>query len=108
VIGELTQAADALRERDRVRARELERRLVDLDKAMEHAEVRAGTSRLVAELAWESVLDALWEESWMTLRRRPRADPRADPARLDELDETLQQATAAVLDAVRRRTFGRR
>lgn len=103
VIGELTNAADELRARDRERAAALARQLVDLDEAMARAEVRAGTSRLAVEIRWELVLDTLWDEQWMTLRPRPRPDPDADPDRLDALDDAADRAAASVLEAVRHR-----
>jgi hypothetical protein len=106
VIGELTAAADALRERDRVRAAALARRLVDIDAEMVRAEQRAALSRLGVELQYDAVLDALWDEEWMTLKPRPRPDPRADPERLDALDEAAARAAAAVMDTVRRRFGG--
>jgi hypothetical protein len=103
VIGELTAAADALRESDRARATELARRLVGLDAAMVAAEQRAAMSRFAFELRWESVLEALWKESWMILKPRPRPAPDADPERLDALDREVDLAANAVLDATRHR-----
>jgi hypothetical protein len=106
VIGELTAAADALRERDRSRFAELRRVLVELDEQMVHAERRAALSRLAVELQWDTVLDALWHESWMTLRPHPQPDPRAAPERLDELDVAAERAAEELLAAVRRRGLG--
>jgi hypothetical protein len=103
VVGELTAAADALRERDRERAAALSKDLVGLDDAMVRAELRAAMSRLAVEIRWELVLDALWEEQWMTLKRHPRPDPDADPERLDALDRELDLAADDVLAATRRR-----
>jgi hypothetical protein len=106
VIGELTGATAALRERDRRRAEALKGRLAELAKVTADAEERAAVARFVAQLHWETVLDALWQESWMTLRRRPGPDPDADPADLDVLNNALVRAAEDVLEAVRRRTFG--
>jgi hypothetical protein len=103
VIADLSAAADDLRERDRLRAAELARQLVDLDAAMARAAERAALSLFVAEVAWEDALDALWQESWMTLRRRPGSDRPADPSRMDELDLEVERAAAELHDAVRRR-----
>jgi hypothetical protein len=106
VIAELTAAAEALRERDRVRAAALARQLVEIDASLGRAEERAALSRLGVELQWDTVLEALWDESWMTLRPPPMPDPAADPARLAALDAAAERAAVALLDAVRRRTFG--
>jgi hypothetical protein len=108
VLGELTAAADALRERDRERVAELRRLLVELDEQMVRAGQRAALSRLAVELQWDAALDALWHESWMTLRPRPQPDPRATPERLDELDAAAERAAEELLAAVRRRAFGLR
>ena len=106
VIGELTAATEALRERDRQRAVALERRLAELAKVAADAEQEAALARFGAELQWESVLDALWEESWMLLRPRPRPDPDADPADLDAHYLATVRAADELHAAVRRRTFG--
>jgi hypothetical protein len=103
VIGELTAAADALRDRDRARAAALSRELVDLDAAMVRAAERAALSRLALQLRWEVVLDALWTEQWMTLKPYPRPDRTADPARLDALDREADLVANEVLAAARHR-----
>jgi hypothetical protein len=108
VIAELTAAADSLRERDRARVAELRRLLVEIDERMVRAGERAALSRLAVELQWDAVLDALWPESWMTLRPRPQPDPHAAPERLDELDAAAERAAEELLAAVRKRTFGLR
>jgi len=107
VIGELTAAADALRARDRERAEALESRLGELDTAMLRAVDRAARSRRAVGMHWESVLDALGYEEWMTLKPPPRADPEADadPDTLDDLDMASDRAAVAVLDAVERRSW---
>jgi len=107
VIGELTAAADALRARDNDRADALRSRLVELDAAMLRAADRAARSRAAVAQHWEAVLEALWDEQWMTLRPYPRPDPDADPEQLDALDIAADRAALAVLAAVRQRpTFG--
>ncbi len=105
VVADLSAAADDLRERDRLRAVELTRRLVDLDTAMTRAGERAALSVFAAEVAWEDALDALWQESWMTLRPRPGPAPSVEPARLNELDVEVEQATEELSEALRRRLW---
>lgn len=106
VIGELTTATDALRERDRRQAKTLERRLAAQAATTADVEVRAALARHAAELQWETVLDALWQESWMTLRPRPRPDSDADPDDLDALVTDVERTAEEVRQAVRRRAFG--
>jgi hypothetical protein len=105
VVAEIAAAAERLRERDRERAGVLARELVRLTDVMQRAEERAGLTRLGVHLHWEAALEALWVESWMQLRPLPKADPRADPARLDALDAEVEARSAELQDAVRRR-FG--
>ena len=66
VIGELTAAADALRARDGERAEALASRLGELDAAMLRAADRAARSAEAVRMHWEVVLEALWDEQWMT------------------------------------------
>ncbi|GAA0947018.1 hypothetical protein [Pseudonocardia zijingensis] len=105
VVAGIAAAAEALRERDRQRAAQLNRELVGLAEAMAHAEERAGLTRLGVELHWEAALEAVWVESWMKLRPRPGPDPRADAAEIDALDAEVEARAAELLDATRRR-FG--
>jgi len=99
---ELTARADRLRERDRERAVELGKRLVELAEAMERAGSRAALSRFVAELQWEAALEGLWDERWLRLRPRPAPDTDADPARLDEFDDALVRRADELHAALRR------
>ncbi|HVL84933.1 MAG TPA: hypothetical protein VM367_11705 [Pseudonocardia sp.] len=103
VVSSIAAAAEALRERDRRRAAELARELVDLEVAMGRAQERAALTRIGVELHWEAALDVLWDESWMTLRRRPEPDPRADPRELDALDAAVAERSAELQAAVHRR-----
>ena len=103
IVAGIAAAAEALRERDRQRAAAITRELVGLAAAMEHAEERAGLSRVGVELHWEAALEALWVESWLKLRPRPGPDPRADPADLDALDAEVEARAAQLQEAVRRR-----
>lgn len=106
VFAGITAAAGAQRRRDRERAVELARTLVQLDADMLRAGERAALTRLGIELAWEAALEALWVESWMKLRPRPGPTPGADPADLDALDVEVAQRSAELQEVVRRRRFG--
>jgi len=108
VVAGLSAAADALRERDRQRAGALARRVAELHAAMTRASERAALTRFGARMQWDGAVDALWQESWMTLRTLPDREPGPEPvgpADLDELDTEVERAAAAVRDAVRKR-FG--
>jgi hypothetical protein len=103
VVAGITAAVEALRERDRAKAAELNRELVGLAEAMHNATQRSALTRLGVELHWEAALEALWVESWLRLRPRPAPDPRADPGDLDALDAEVEAAASALQHAVRRR-----
>jgi hypothetical protein len=105
IIAGIAESAEKLRSADRERAAELAVELAELDREMLRAGERATLTRLGVELSWEEALDALWVESWMQLRPRPGPAPGGDPERLAELDVEVEQRTADLLAAVRRR-FG--
>ncbi len=106
IVAGVTAAAEALRDRDRATAADLSRQLVGLGADMLRAGDRATLSRIGVEQHWESAMEVLWVESWMTLCPRPGPDPRADPADLADLDAAVEVAAAALREAVRRRRFG--
>lgn len=106
VIAGITEAAEALRERDRERAAALAKELVRREEAMLRAGERVALTRLGVELAWEAALEALWVESWMKLRPKPGPDRSADPAGLADLDALVEERSAELQAAVRRRRFG--
>lgn len=99
----MTEAVERMRAQDREKAVELSRRLVDLDEAMGAAADREALTVLTVALMWESALEALWNEQWMTLRPLPQPDARATPAELDYLDAVAEQRYAALREAVRSR-----
>ena len=104
VVAGLDAAADALRDADRERASRLAQELVRLQDAMQRAVERAELSRAVVLMRWEAALEALWTESWLTLR--PLPDPPPTRGDLDALDAEVERAAAALHAAVRRRRFG--
>ncbi|OLT21615.1 hypothetical protein BJF78_08450 [Pseudonocardia sp. CNS-139] len=106
IVAGIAAAAEELRERDRRRAAELAVQLGELEDERHRVAERAALTTLGVELQWEAALEALWVESWMTLRRRPAPDPRADPAHLGHYEAEVEQRAAELLDAVRRRRFG--
>jgi hypothetical protein len=103
IIAGIIAAADALRERDRERAAELSRSLVRREEEMQRAVEHAALTRMAVELHWEAALEALWVESWMTLRPRPGPDPHADWARVDEYLDEIERRSAELQEAVKRR-----
>ena len=105
VVDELSAAAEALRGRDKARAKELGEELAAIDKERQLAEDRTALTRLGVGLRWDEIVDVLWSESWMTLRPHPRPDRGAEPEALDALDAEVERTADDVLRAVRRR-FG--
>lgn len=110
VVARLSAAAEELRTRDLDRAAELAHTFADLDDAMLRTRERAALTEMVVTLHWEAALDALWTESWMTLRPRPAPARGADPADVAALEAEVERAAAAVTAAARSSKFrlGRR
>jgi len=110
IMARVTAAAAELREEDRRRSAELRDRLLGLEDEMLRAGERARLTESVVQLHWERALDLLWAESWMKLRPCPAPDPKADPARLEDLDAEVDHRSDELREVVRRRwyEFGRR
>jgi hypothetical protein len=109
IIGGMTEAVDRLRRDDAERARRLADSLVGLHEEMAKAVDREALTVLGVALQWESALELLWHEQWMTLSPVPKPD-RAPPSQdLDYLDAMVTQRYEALCEAVRRRgLLGRR
>ena len=109
ITGGMTEAVARMRREDAERARRLAASLPELHDAMAVAADREELTVLVVALQWESALESLWHEQWMTLRPLPAPDPSASPRDLDYLDAVVAQRYEALAEAVRRRgLLGRR
>jgi hypothetical protein len=112
VIGELDAASTALRKGDNDRADALRHRLVELGEVAADAEHHAALARYAVAMQWDTVVDALWKEDWLTLRTPPQPDRSPDgeatPDDVKALIVAVERAADAVRDAARRWTFGRR
>jgi hypothetical protein len=108
IVDGLSGAASELREQDAERAAALGYLRVTRHDAMADAGDRAALTRLVVAMQWESALEALWAESWLTLRPPPPATPGIDPARVDELAAEVARCADVLHEATRRRRFGLR
>jgi DNA-binding FadR family transcriptional regulator len=109
ITGGMTEAVARMRREDAERSRRLAESLVELHEAMAEAADREALTVLGVALQWESALESLWYEQWMTLRPLPSPDPSASPRDLDYLDAVVAQRYEALREAVRRRgLLGRR
>ena len=109
IIAGMTEAVDRLRREDAERARRLADSLVGLHEEMARAVDREALTVLGVALRWESALELLWHEQWMTLSPMPKPDPTPSTHDLDHLDAVVTQRYEALREAVRRRgLLGRR
>ena len=109
VTGEMTEAVARLRREDADRARQLADSLVGLHEAMSAAAEREALTVLGVALQWESALESLWHEQWMTLSPLPKPDPAASARDLDYLEAVVARRYESLHEAIRRRgLLGRR
>jgi hypothetical protein len=106
LTGAIADASRDLRARDAERVAELRRLLAVLHDRMERVGERTGMSRLAAHTHWETALDAMWAEPWMTVPPFPRPDPQADPSRLAAYEQEMYEAHEALMALVHRTKFG--
>ncbi|MCE3550274.1 hypothetical protein LWC33_02230 [Pseudonocardia sp. RS11V-5] len=102
----IEQAVGAVRRQDEQRATRLEQALARIDARMRRVGERAALTRFSVELHWESALEALWAEPWMTVRPFPRPDTEADPAQLERYEREVDRTYTELMDLVARRRFG--
>lgn len=98
---EYTAAAERVRAKDRERAVELGKVLVELDEARQRASRAAAVRQFVVEIHWEAALEALWSESWLEFKPKPVARPGRTPHEPEEPMEELavEMARLRTLDA---------
>ncbi len=108
IVAGLDDAAEAARSHDRERVEELGELVGNSDAELRRSGDRAALSRAGVELRWEAAVQALWAERWFLLRPRPEPDRTAHPAHLDHLDRKVEEAHAALLQAIRRRRLSLR
>jgi hypothetical protein len=109
IVAGMTDAVEALRGKDTEWARELADALPELHEQMSAAVDREALTVLGIALQWESALELLWHEQWMTLAPMPKPDPTASGRDLDYLEAVVAQRYDTLYDAVRRRgLLGRR
>ncbi|MDN5929823.1 MAG: hypothetical protein L0I24_01920 [Pseudonocardia sp.] len=106
IVDGLSGAAQELREQDAERATALGYLRSTQHEAMTEAATKAALTRLVVAMQWESALEALWAESWLTLRPPPTPAPGIAPARIDELTAEVARRADELHEATRRRRFG--
>lgn len=104
----IDEAVGAVRRQDELRAARLEQALARIDARMRRVGERAALTRFVVDLHWESALETLWAEPWMTVRPFPRPDPDADPGRLESYEREVDRTYSELIDLVARRRFGLR
>jgi hypothetical protein len=88
------------------RVAELRAQLVELGQQLDDAIDGRHLVRVAAALAWEDALEALWVESWMTMRPFPRPDRLAKAGDPKELAALIEQRSAELRAAVRGRRSG--
>lgn len=102
-IAEVTGGLDERADRNAERVKELERNVQALGRRLREASDRHLLTRLCVELAWEGALDALWVETWITMRPFPRPDGWAAAADLDALLADVEERAADLRAAVQGR-----
>lgn len=93
--------------RNDARVQQLRERILDLDRDLDTAADRRVLVRIAANLAWEAALEALWVESWMTMKPFPKPDRTAMGGDAMELGAEVERRAEELLTAVRGRS-GRR
>ena len=105
ITGQLTEIVEQIRRADLSRAAELLAKLGELEAEMTKASVRAELTKLGVAVHWESALEALWGEQWMTLRPLPEPSGKAVARDLDQQDARVEARYEQLLEAIRRRTL---
>jgi hypothetical protein len=106
-ITEVTGGLDARADLNAQRVDELEEKVKALGWQLREASDRHLLTRACVELAWEGALEALWVETWITMRPFPKPDMWAKAADRDKLLAAVEQRAAELKAAVQGRGLRR-
>lgn len=106
-IAEVTGGLDARADLNTERVKALDKTVQALGWQLREASDRHLLTRMCVELAWETALDALWVESWITMHPFPKPDGRAKASELDALLADVEQKAAALRAQVQGRRLRR-
>jgi len=102
-IAEVTGGLDARADLNAERIKVLDKEVTARGWQLREASDRHLLTRMCVELAWDGALDALWVESWITMRPFPKPDPWAKAADLDALIADVEAKVAALRTEVQSR-----
>lgn len=96
-----TDAMRRLREHDRAVSEQVRKRLAEADAALLQAVARVRMSSAMVRMHWESAVEALWGERWLS-SFGPEPDPMTPPAGMTMNDAEAEVARAydALQDAL--------
>jgi hypothetical protein len=106
-IRQVTGGMEGEVKRNDERVQQLRERVAELDRDLMTAADRRLLVRIAANLAWEDALEALWVESWMTMKPFPKPDRMAKGGDAMQLGAEIEQKAAALMAAVRGRSVDR-
>jgi len=108
IIGGAAEAIATMRARDEARVAELAAKLAESQDRMADAIERQKVVRLGAALHWESAVEVLWDERWMSMSPMPKPDERVPPRDQREYNTAMDLAYQALEESLQKRTLLRR
>jgi hypothetical protein len=106
ITAQISDATGVRQQEESVRVADLEARLRAVRDRMLRIGERVAMSNLAVRTHWETAMDALWSEQWMTVPPFPRPDRSADPAKLAEYEQEMYAAHQDLMALVQRSKFG--
>ncbi|MCP3800164.1 hypothetical protein NLX83_12935 [Allokutzneria sp. A3M-2-11 16] len=100
ITGRVDEAVQRTRARDKERARQLELEVERNGERLARAADRERLVRMSVETQWETAVEALWDERWLTIKPLPKpaeSVPAADQNHFDGEVERTRQALEEVL-----------
>jgi hypothetical protein len=108
IIGTAGEAIASMRAHDEERVAHLVARLAESQDRMAEVIEREKVVRLGVALHWESAVEALWDERWMSMRPMPKPDERVPPRDQGEYNTAMDVAFHALEESLQKRTLLRR
>ncbi|WP_309111877.1 hypothetical protein [Saccharothrix sp.] len=108
IVAVAGEAVRRMREVDHQRVKEALDRLVASQDRMAEAVEQEMLTRVGVTLLWESALDLLWDERWLTMKPLPAPDESVPPRPQEHYNGMMELAHQRLEDSLQKRTLLRR
>jgi hypothetical protein len=105
IVGWVDEAVGRMREQDREKVAELSERLSNAQRLLDETAARERATRAGVQTHWESVVEELFHERWLTMSPLPQPNHSVPQRDLNHYDAEVGRTYEELVDAMRKRSI---